>query len=155
MKLVGGIDPGKSGALVVLDAENGTPVCIRVMPENPQEVCAIIEAYRHADWALEKVSPFQGASLTSTWTFAEGFGLLKGVFTALKVKFTLVPPKVWQQPLHLGADKKAHPKARSLEVARRLFPDQDFKATDKSKTAHDGIVDAFLIAEFMRRTLRP
>ena len=33
MRLVGGIDPGKTGALVVLDGE-GRPMCVRVMPEN-------------------------------------------------------------------------------------------------------------------------
>lgn len=153
MRLVGGIDPGKTGALVILDGD-GRPMCVRVMPENVHDLVAIIEAYRSADWAIEKVSPFQGASLTSTWTFAEGFGVLKGIFGALKVKYTLVPPRVWQAPIHLGADKYAPPKVRSLEVARRLFPTCNFLATDKSKVAHDGIVDAFLIAEFMRRSMR-
>jgi hypothetical protein len=35
----------------------------------------------------------------------------------------------------------------------RLFPKEDFRATPKSRTPHEGLMDAALMAEFGRREM--
>ena len=49
------------------------------------------------------------------------------------------------------AASKVDTKATSLTAAKRLWPGDGFLASPKSKVAHDGIVDAMLIAEAARR----
>lgn len=46
---------------------------------------------------------------------------------------------------------KVDTKATSLLAAKRLFPNETFLATARSKVPHDGIVDAVLIGEYCKR----
>jgi hypothetical protein len=46
---------------------------------------------------------------------------------------------------------KIDTKATSLIAAKRLFPEEKFLATSRSKVPHDGIVDAVLIGEYCKR----
>jgi hypothetical protein len=47
--------------------------------------------------------------------------------------------------------EKGETKRAASELARRLWPDESFFATERCKTPHDGLVDAALIAEYARR----
>jgi hypothetical protein len=46
---------------------------------------------------------------------------------------------------------KIDTKATSLIAAKRLFPDEKFLATTRSKVPHNGVIDAVLIGEYCRR----
>jgi hypothetical protein len=60
-----------------------------------------------------------------------------------------VPPQAWTGALHKKAPMTfANPKESSLYVARQLWPDQNFLATERSRVPHDGVVDAALIAYY-------
>ncbi len=48
---------------------------------------------------------------------------------------------------------KVNTKKTSLACAKRLWPNDTFVKNERCKTAHDGIVDAMLIAEATRRTI--
>ena len=64
------------------------------------------------------------------------------------IKLIKATPHNWQKGLVLPSEGP-DPKARSLAVARRLFPDQ----LDKLKRKGDhNRADALLIAEYTRRT---
>jgi len=75
----------------------------------------------------------------STWKFAENFGSIKGILTALHIPFELVTSHVWQKGMGCltGGDKNI-----SKAKAQQLFPD--------IKCTH-AISDALLICEFGRR----
>jgi hypothetical protein len=55
-------------------------------------------------------------------------------------------PKITKQGL-----ASTETKAMSLLAAKRLFPNEDLRATERCAKAHDGKVDALLLAEFCRR----
>ena len=48
---------------------------------------------------------------------------------------------------------KVNTKKTSLACAKRLWPTDTFVKNERCKTAHDGIVDAMLIAEAARRSI--
>lgn len=59
----------------------------------------------------------------------------------------------WKKP-KVAKGEKFNTKAAALLAAVRLFPNEDLRKSSLAKNAHDGIVDALLIAEYGRRKLR-
>ena len=70
-----------------------------------------------------------------------------------------VSPRTWQARMFVGIDQKLPAKEKSMVVAKRSWPDlwdKDHEHTvrpGKKKKAHDGLVDALLMAEWARRAL--
>jgi len=56
----------------------------------------------------------------------------------------------WTRPT-MAKGQKFDTKAAALAAADRIFPNQDWTANERCKKAHDGIVDAALLAEYGRR----
>lgn len=117
-----GIDPGKSGAISLLDSE-GTVVDEFRLSERPIDINNWIvfhlDSVRHA--ALEKVHSFPSQGVSSTFAFGQSFGFLKGLLIAHRVPFFLVLPRMWQKELDCmtGGDKNVT-KAKAAE----LWPDR-------------------------------
>lgn len=132
---------------------------------------------------LEHVHAMHGSSAKSTFTFGGCFEGAKALIAAFELPYTLVQPKVWQKVMWQGVPEHRKPpkkltkkelkakaagkkvrtpnpkgsidtKMMSLIAAKRLFPTADLMATPKCTTAHDGLVDALLIAEYGRRLRR-
>ena len=104
-------------------------------------------------------------------TFA--FGLQKGIMLALLesngIPYHLVAPKEWQKEMWDNKDlvvsneaystkdgktkirKKKDTKKTSENVAKRLFPDADFRRTSRCTNNDDNKIDAMLMAEYARR----
>lgn len=140
-----GVDPGKSGAIVVLDHE-GTIVAACTMPDHVGGLIAVARLYQKAHWTIEKVGPVFMSSAKSAFTFGYGAGQIEGVLSALDIKFGMVPPKNWQKAMLEGVAGELPPKDRAYRSAYRLFP--GFQWPVVGKKAHDGIVDAALIAAY-------
>jgi hypothetical protein len=126
---------------------------------------------------IEDLHSIYGSSAGSNFQFGWTCGAIEAVLITLALPYTRVQAKRWQkemwegvrpvtiasmekkkgQPATQKLDKKGNPKfkvdtkATSLIAAQRLFPDQSFLATARSKKPHDGIVDAILIGEYCRR----
>ena len=83
-------------------------------------------------------------------------GIKQGILVAMEVQYIMVAPKTWQAtawsgvPVQKKSTGKNDTKATSLLAARRLFPSETFLATERSKVAHDGLVDAALIAHHLK-----
>lgn len=90
--------------------------------------------------------PKQG--VTSTFTFGEGYGFLRGVMEALGISYQTVKPQRWKKEFGLNSDKQ-----ESIAVCRRLFPDVSLKPTERSRVDNDGMAEAVLISEYARRKL--
>lgn len=152
-----GIDPGQHGGIAIVD-DTGKIKSLGVMPIRTTEI-DIGELGRAIGFCeipchiyCEHSQAIPGArSSSSTFKFGCSFGILLGVMGTLRIPFTLCKPQAWQKVMHQGVDPKLDPKKRSLIAAKRLYPDQTFLATPRCKVAHDGLIDALLIAEYGRR----
>lgn len=179
MKHYIGIDIGKMGGIVVVDS-NGKFVSKHSIPligkdidtgtladifEGIIEESNIIGAIPHA--CIEKVHAIFGSAAASTFSFGFCAGLIEGIVRTKKISFTKITPKDWQsicwqqdeiEREPSTTDKKGkvkqgkiRTKIVSLKAFKRIFPQVDLRPTERSKNQSDGLVDAILIAEAVRR----
>jgi crossover junction endodeoxyribonuclease RuvC len=146
-----GIDPGCSGALVVL-APDGSMMDCMLMPTfkngkgsrvNGAALGAWLAAYRHpsAHAYLESVHAMPKQGVTSVFTFGHAAGVVEGLLQGLGIAYTLISPQSWKKRAGLiGQDKDA---ARSRAI--QLWP--AWRDLDK-KGKGQALADAALIAKF-------
>ena len=113
---------------------------------------------------MEDVHSIFGSSAGSNFQFGRVTGIMETALIAAGIIPYKVQPKAWQKiawegtevvKLPTGRKNKAgkplfknDTKATSLNAATRLFPNESFLATSRSKIPHDGWVDAALIAYY-------
>lgn len=147
-----GIDPGCSGAIVVM-TEGGNYVAHLNMPTikvgtksrvNGAAVAAFLremigEFNAHA--YLEQVGAMPGQGVSSMFTFGHAAGVVEGLLQGLGIPYSLITPQAWKRRAGLiGSDKDA---ARSRAI--QLFP--DLRILDL-KGKGQAVADAILIARF-------
>ena len=112
-----------------------------------QAIIDFFNRYPDATVILEKAqyTPMLGG--IASFSFGKSYGLMLGMLIALNRRHHLVAAKTWQTMMFKG-QAYVNTKAASAIVAKRLFPAHDFRATLKSKKAHDGKTDATLIAVY-------
>lgn len=144
-----GIDPGCSGAIVVLQSANiPEPVEWLRMPTLKEgkasrvdcaTLCRFLEDYDNGHAFVEAVHAMRGQGVSSTFGFGHATGSVMGVLAAFQIPTTLVTPQAWKKSAGLiGKDKDA---ARSHAI--RLWP----RWGDLSKkVAGQAYADAALIA---------
>lgn len=147
-----GIDPGKSGALAIIDEAGITvePFDEVIYRDRLGLIGERIEIGERAVCALEKVGarPMQGVS--STFEFGRNAGFIEGLLVANEIPYALVTPQRWKKEFALlKRDKDA-----SIAEARRLFPSVSLLPTERSRKDNDGMAEALLIAEWARRFAR-
>jgi len=146
-----GIDPGKKGGIAILDVGF---IYVRSMPVAGRE----IDGREIADMLtgllldrpavfIEKVHSMPKQGVASTFTFGEGYGVLKGVCAALGYPVALVPPQVWKREILSGTKRE---KADAIDWARRTFPGVDLVPAG-CRTPSDGMAEALCLAEYGRR----
>lgn len=168
-KIYIGIDPGTDGYLSVID--NGECRFLPIDGTPMLEIGKFIGEFRNKQCVavLEDVHALHGTSAGSMFNFGMSKGFLLGLLIAHKIPYVLVAPKDWQGGVWINADKeyttqkqklknggektvrKVETKTTSLNAALRLFPDVDFRKTERCKKFHDGKVDSLLMAEYGRR----
>lgn len=143
-----GIDPGLSGAFVLL--EDGAPIEWGTMPimvegsNKRVNGAALASLWRHAkiDVAfLEQVGAMPGQGVTSMFTFGHATGTVRGVLGALEIPVRLVTPQAWKK--HVGLLNKDKDAARSLAI--QMWP--EWRVLDK-KGEGQALADAALIARY-------
>lgn len=133
-----------------------------------QEVYKIIKTWASdehiARAGFERLRAFPGQSSQTGFSLGYGSSLFKTIFTILGIPFVEMEPRVWQKyiferagvqyttKLATQAEKKKATKTASIQAAKQLFPGSDFKATERSRTDHDGITDAANIGLFIKLT---
>lgn len=142
-----GIDPGCSGALVLI-TEQGGYIDHLAMPTikvgtksrvNGAAVSAWVRQYGITHAYLEQVGAMPGQGTASMFTFGHAAGVAEGVLQGLNIPYTLVTPQAWKKSAGLiGSDKDA---ARSRAI--QLYP--GLRALD-AKAKGQAIADALLIA---------
>lgn len=153
MRLTIGVDPGISGALVVL--ADGVPDQFIDMPTLPRKTSGNeVDAFRlatllrgvlqrnpgaHVFAAVEAVSVRPGESPTRGKNAGEGVGTVKGVLATLGIHWVVVQPQSWKR--HLGLLKTEKDIARQFAMNR--FPQH---AIHMARKKDNGRGDAALIA---------
>lgn len=151
-KFIIGIDPGSIGGIAVLQ-EDGSVVCVRKMPDTPQDILDFLRQYGGTELFgssvvcyMEKVGTgMPGQSSKATATFARHCGHLEMALLALGIRTNEVTPQKWIKAYQLGKSSdcsKTEWKNRLKALAQQLFP------REKVTLA---VADALLLAEYGRK----
>ena len=144
-----GIDPGCSGALVLITEQGGyidhlNMPTIKVGTKsrvNGAAAAAWLKKYQINKAFLEQVGAMPGQGTASMFTFGHAAGVAEGLLQGLNIPYTLVTPQAWKKAAGLiGSDKDA---ARSRAI--QLYPELRFL---DAKAKGQAIADALLIARF-------
>ena len=159
-----GIDIGKSGFIVIhSDGEfNKFPIPLIGKEIDINEFKKILLMHKINHCVIEDLHAIYGSSAGSTFSFGYVCGITEALLTSLNIPFTKVSPKTWQKemwegipiqykPSTTGKTKVVDTKATSLIAAKRLFPNESFLKTQRSKVPDNNLVDAILLCEYCRR----
>lgn len=146
-----GIDPGTTGAIVVLGDDLGYVAhlnmpTLKVGTKNRVNGAAVGAFLREhvtpsAHAFLEQVGAMPGQGVSSMFTFGHAAGVVEGLIQGLSIPYTLVTPQAWKRRAGLiGSDKDA---ARSRAI--QLYP--SVRILDL-KEKGQAVADAMLIARY-------
>lgn len=157
-----GIDLGLDGGLAFFDADR-KGLTIEPMPTVGQKrreidapaVCRWLRTLQAEGWKpevwIEDVAARPKQGVTSMYRFGEGAGVIKGICAALGLPLRTVAPQKWQRSV-IGKFPKGESKGYAARTAARLFPEVDFRKSERCTNQHEGMVDAALIAYYGSRT---
>lgn len=162
-----GIDPGLSGAFCFMKIDDASKQLCSIdfekMPVIEREIDfqGLVKIFQYVfvndapAFFIEKVSAMPGQGVCSMFKFGRCVGAVQMLAALSDAPVIEVSPQKWQKEMHEGISRNSVkcPKNRSLIAAGRLFPKVNLLATERSRKAHEGFVDALLIAEYGRRQL--
>ncbi len=166
MKWACGLDPGLSGAIVLLSQDHKKvmfwPMPLTINGKQKEiDYPQVSEILRNADSVaegnmhafLERAVPF-AMGTKSAFNYGRGFAALEIALSDLDIPHSMVEPAKWTKAMHVGIKGDLKPKAKSAIAVKRLFPKLTVKLPKSKKGALlDGFVDALLIAGFGLRTM--
>jgi hypothetical protein len=169
-----GIDPGKDGSIVIIHS-NGTPEAHKMpmLNKSDYDMGGLFELLRgnaelpgEAIVVLEDVHSIFGASAKSNFQFGKGCGIIEAMIVAAGLSYVKVSPKKWQKVCLEGVREitkaktnsvgkaKVDTKAMAEVAAKRLYPKFPLNFGGRAVKAHDGLVDALLMAHYARVTFK-
>lgn len=138
MALILGIDPGKKGALAILDSETNS-VMTHDMPGTTRDLHNLIAGLPIIKVAVVEKPYYPAINGTSNaGKKGEDYGVLIGALQWRDIPFHEVPPAEWKKSLHIPTDKNA-----ARQRANQFYPDN---ADQWPLVKHDGRAEAALIA---------
>lgn len=160
-----GIDPGYSGGLALINEDKmwlTAAMPVRKIKATKREIdepelVQLIKDMKPDHVFLEKVGAMPRQGVASMFNFGTGWGIVRGILTALDIEYTLVRPQQWQKVMFKDVERPKNKRDWDTKAAARgqcklLWPNYDFRKSDRSRKPHEGICDAALIAEYARRT---
>ena len=160
-----GIDPGKSGAIAVLDERGrflrliGMPL-VEAGPKGRDEYDVVeirnfLAAIHRASGLFVTVERLHAMPLAKGGTIANfNRGVSRAfewLLLAMEIPHLAVGAQTWQKAM-LAGTSGGDPKQRSILSAHSLFPSVPLRRTPRTRKDDDGFADALLLAEFGRRT---
>ena len=144
MPIILGIDPGKSGSIIIL-RPNGKVEKYKT-PETPYDLNELLRNFRgNSICFLEKVHGMPGMAGGSMFRFGENYGWLTMALISNKIRTELVTPQKWMAYYEVGTKGKSTGtewKNKLKAKAQQIFP---------RETITLQFADALLIAEYGRR----
>lgn len=155
---IAGVDNGLDGGITII--KDGTlfssmpmPTINTVKSKREYDLTKIKNFIAGVDHVfVEQAQAMPGQGVSSMFTIGKNYGLMMGILSGLGYPFTVIAPQTWQKQLFSGFPK-ASTKSVSVMVCQRLWPNADWRASERCKVAHDGMTDSACIAEYGRRVL--
>ncbi len=155
-----GIDNGISGGLVALSPHSKIISCLpmptlKVRKGNEIDIATVWKWISDIDANRDKFSviieePGGSKSAKSATSMAGSFHALRALCVLKSLRWHRITPQLWQRAMLPGC-ATGDTKPRALSAVRELWPSESFLATERCRCAHEGLVDAALIAEYARR----
>lgn len=154
-----GIDPGVNGALAVYDAANKRIAHIQAMPtmkiskgkgaRNVVDLPRLLEVLRGFAYfydpqitVLEAVGPRHGDGAVGSFTFGEGYGLLRaGIACIFCCRHEPIQPQTWKRHMMVGTLD-----GDIMKRADQFFPGQSELWRGPKGGFLDGIAEASMLA---------
>ena len=142
-----GIDPGKSGAICVIEDDFIKAI---PCPDNIQDMALVfamsvsVNETKKVVAYIEKVWARPTDAKGSIWKFAENYGVWKGIAGAYEIELIEVSPQKWIKYFETPKLEKSRRKRYLRDKARSMYPDLK-KVTLKT-------ADAILIAAYAKET---
>lgn len=153
------VDPGMSGAVVVMDGINSIKTMARFDNQDPLEVLdeviqALTAPYTLRQWLeerpwepikvfLELVHAMPGQGVSSMFNFGVSYGALQGWFKARRLPVWKVSPQTWQKllpPLEAPKERVRAQVEKDIGLERFIFPG--------CRVPHQGAMDAYCLAHY-------
>ena len=153
-----GIDNGITGGLAVI-GPHGHMIDAIPMPSqrwrkrNEVDVRAVhlwltrVTAEKLSDALYVIEEPNNSRTPSTAYSVASSFHSLRGFFETKRLRWKRITPQSWQKEI-LGKVPQGETKPYALSKAMEIWPDERFLASDRCKKAHEGMIDAALIARY-------
>lgn len=120
MSITIGVDPGKTGAIALLDYSVLVDVYDMPIADNRVSPALLgdLEDWDHDTFGtvvIEDVHAMPGQGVTSMFSFGRSLGAVEGFFAAKGRRTVYVAPSRWKRDLGLGKDKDAA-RGRAIEL---------------------------------------
>jgi hypothetical protein len=165
-----GVDNSLSGALCILSGQSivamtTMPVKEYVPPKKGAKTTREIDIVTVWHWLNERVGhqldqvvvmiekPTNAKTYRAAEAMAGSFHALRAMCELKHLQWQRITPQSWQKVMLPGC-VKGDTKPAALRAAKAIWPNENWLATSRSKVPHDGLVDAALIAEYCRRTIK-
>lgn len=158
--LILGIDPGATGAAALIDQTgDGWLTHVFDLDSDPAVIVERLDSLlatvggKSVQAIVERAQAMPKQGLASTAAYMTGYGVILGWLATRHVAYDTVRPDQWKRAMGLAGEKGEKltaKKARSLALARRLFPTANL---DRKKDHNRA--EALLLAEWARRTRFP
>ena len=148
-----GFDPGKNGYLCLYNSGYGGYTHYplfngnRLNREMLDTIEKLAETYTMIA-VVEQVHSMPHQGVASTFSFGTNYGMILGALETLGIPYVTVTPGKWQKYICEAVDKAPNTKQMHYNAATRLFPNLDFRRSERCRTYDDNKVDATLICEY-------
>ena len=153
-----GVDNGLSGGLVAISRCTGGVIDKTVMPTLHRLKKREVDTRKVYEWVMNLESDFELAieeplhharSSQAVRSMALSFGKLLGLAESRQWKVNCISVHRWQKAM-LGRVPKGKTKEVALAVANDIAPEECWRKSKRASKPHDGLIDAFLIAHYIR-----
>ena len=158
MKYIG-IDNGLSGGIAILQNRKilelmTMPIIVGSNNRNEYDILAIIKILqkykKDSTMIIEKAQAMPILGSVQAFSFGKLYGIMLGLVVALEIPHSIVHARTWQKEMFRDISSD-NTKQASAMIAKQLYPEQTFLATERSKKIHSELTEAILIATYGQR----
>jgi hypothetical protein len=151
--IIAGVDPGKTGAIVVIDTESSTAWFERLKyGDNGALLTRFGKEYNRVDkYNLELIRGRGGWGATQIFGMGRNFGQVLAAVVDTGKPYDLIRAEEWTGMVHRNVIIKGKAKEKTLSAYYSLFPHDPFNVTSSIEVKggySDGLVDALFLAAY-------
>jgi Holliday junction resolvasome RuvABC endonuclease subunit len=157
--LIIGIDNGLKGGIVVID-NNQKIIKKYIMPiiqgeRNVYDISEIVKIFNEIKYLcefkkvnciaiLEKAHARFVSGKAQCFSTGYCYGVIQGILSSFNIPYKIVSPQQWQK--YILKDTNGDTKQQSILYVTKLYPNENWKESDRCKKYHDGLTDACCLA---------